>query len=285
MADLMSSARGGQRRVQFDALDKPRFFGAGAALYTSLTVALYPLHSKKTRAQAGVVSRAPFRGLGAAVTGALPARMGYILALEAGSHAATSTLLSRGVRPETAASIGGAFGGASAAAMSMLVYIPFDIVSQRQIVSTRAPESALTIARRIARSEGVSGLYRGLGITILTYLPSSALWWGTYRAMRETIERASPHTPALAVELASGAVAGVLTSTVTMPLDTIKTCTQTQGANGGPQHGFVRVTRELLVSGGASVLWRGVFWRGTHTVVWGCTMVVAYEQLKRWCVK
>lgn len=288
--------------VQFDELDLPRFFGVGAALYSALTIGLYPLHSSKTRAQAAgakpggglrqVLAPGAYKGLGVAVTGALPARVGYIFALEAGAQSATSLLQSRGVRPETAASMGGALGGAAAAATSMLIYIPFDIISQQQIVaqqqstSTRAAnESGLTIARRIVSESGVRGLYRGFGITVITYLPSSALWWGTYKATREAIERSSPRTSALVVEVASGAVAGALTSTVTMPLDTIKTRTQTQGANGGKQHGFVRVTRELLVSGGASSLWRGVFWRCAHTVVWGCTMVVAYEQLKRWAAK
>ncbi|KAG8468652.1 hypothetical protein KFE25_013735 [Diacronema lutheri] len=302
-ADYALSRTPPGRTVRFDDLDKTRFFGAGAGLYTALTVGLYPLHSQKTRAQAlsehapatrkppsmfgQVLAPGAFRGVGVAVTGALPARIGYIYALEAGGHAATAWLAARGVRPETAASFGGACGGAAAAATSMAVYIPFDIVSQRQIVSSAAPESAATIARHIVRTEGVRGLYRGFAITVLTYLPSSALWWGTYKAVREAIEGSAPHTPMLAADIASGAVAGALTSTVTMPLDTVKTRVQTQAhsADGQGALGLVRVTRELLVAGGASALWRGVFWRATHTVVWGCTMIVCYEQLKRWAVK
>jgi solute carrier family 25 protein 44 len=285
--------------ASFDELDKPFFFGVGAALYTGLTVALYPLHSQKTRAQAAIASGggasmgglgqlfAPgaFRGLSAAVMGALPARMGYIFALETGSLHSTRWLAERGMRAELASSIGGAVGGASAAMTSMVMYIPFDIVSQQQIVHPSRPDSALAIATRIAKAEGVGGLYRGLGITVLTYLPSSALWWGTYKATHEGLERASPCAPPLLVELGSGAFAGVLTSTLTAPLDTVKTRTQIQGAGGGPSHGFLRVARELYAAGGARALWRGVFWRGTHTVVWGCTMVVCYEQLKRWAVK
>jgi hypothetical protein len=70
-----------------------------------------------------------------------------------------------------------------------------------------------------------------------------------------------------------------------MPLDSIKTRTQVQSANGGKAVHFVRVARELVAADGLGALWRGVFWRGTHTIIWGCTMVVCYEQLKRWSAK
>ena len=40
--------------------------------------------------------------------------------------------------------------------------------------------SGLAMARHIVRSEGVLGLYRGFGASIVTFVPSSALWWGSY---------------------------------------------------------------------------------------------------------
>jgi solute carrier family 25 protein 44 len=270
--------------ARFDELDKPRFFAAGAGLYTALTVALHPLHATKTRAQAACARGPPFSGLAAAVTGALPARMGYIFALESGAAHATDWLVTSGARPETAVSVGSAFGGASAALTSMVLYVPFDIVSQQQIVGARN-EGAIAVARRIIATDGVRGLYRGFGITALTYLPSSGLWWGTYRTAHERLERSMLGTPALLVEVASGAIAGVVTSTLTAPLDTLKTRVQVQSATGGAPRGLARVARELVAAGGVRALWSGVGWRATHAVVWGCTMVVCYEQLKRWAVK
>mmetsp|Transcript_42730 Transcript_42730/g.105324 ORF Transcript_42730/g.105324 Transcript_42730/m.105324 type:complete len:300 (-) Transcript_42730:102-1001(-) len=289
---MMDAGHAGPSRG-LDDLDKPRFLGTGAAMYTGLTVALYPLHSQKTRSQTatqggprpGLLAPRAYRGLAAAVMGALPARMCYIFALEAGGHHATTWLAGRGLKPEAAASLGGAVGGASAAMTSMLVYVPFDIISQQQIVSKGTPESTLAIARRIVSTEGFPGLYRGMGITMITYLPSSALWWGLYKATHKSIERTSPLTPTLLVEVASATVAGAFTSTLTMPLDAIKTRTQVQSANGGEAVHFVRVARELVATEGICSLWRGVFWRGTHTIIWGCTMVVCYEQLKRWAAK
>jgi len=43
-----------------------------------------------------------------------------------------------------------------------------------------ASASGLAMARHIVRSEGVLGLYRGFGASIVTFVPSSALWWGGY---------------------------------------------------------------------------------------------------------
>jgi len=34
------------------------------------------------------------------------------------------------------------------------------------------------------RVDGVRGLYRGFGLSILTYAPSNALWWSTYAVAR-----------------------------------------------------------------------------------------------------
>ena len=40
--------------------------------------------------------------------------------------------------------------------------------------------SGLAMARHIVHAEGVLGLYRGFGASIVTFVPSSALWWGSY---------------------------------------------------------------------------------------------------------
>ena len=36
--------------------------------------------------------------------------------------------------------------------------------------------------RTIVRTEGVAGLYRGFGLSLLTYVPSGFVWWATYSA-------------------------------------------------------------------------------------------------------
>ena len=40
--------------------------------------------------------------------------------------------------------------------------------------------SGVQIARKIMRSEGVAGLWRGAGVSLACYLPHSAVWWLTH---------------------------------------------------------------------------------------------------------
>ena len=37
------------------------------------------------------------------------------------------------------------------------------------------------------RAEGLLGLYRGFGLSVVTFVPSSALWWGAYGGYQKLI--------------------------------------------------------------------------------------------------
>ena len=88
--------------------------------------------------------------------------------------------------------------------LSVFLSVPSDIISQRlQLQSSRegvgsiggvqtptdrlsgvqTPTDRLSgvqIARKIMRSEGVAGLWRGAGVSLACYLPHSAVWWLTH---------------------------------------------------------------------------------------------------------
>lgn len=49
----------------------------------------------------------------------------------------------------------------------------------------------LDVARKILKSEGVRGLYRGFGLSVITYAPSSAVWWASYGSSQRVIWRYS----------------------------------------------------------------------------------------------
>lgn len=113
--------------------------------------------------------------------------------------------------------------------------------------------------QHVLQAEGMRGLFRGLGASIATFGPASAIWWGLYEAIDTTLHRqlreraVAAHTMALAasnthatgagasppLELAlehkvqwvivvAGMVAGAVSSLVTNPLDIAKTRLQTQ---------------------------------------------------------
>lgn len=73
--------------------------------------------------------------------------------------------------------------------MSQTIVVPLDIVSQRMMISDQGVDRRKTRERsrgfvstikHIHRLEGVRGFYRGYIPSIVTYAPSSAIWWGSY---------------------------------------------------------------------------------------------------------
>jgi len=47
----------------------------------------------------------------------------------------------------------------------------------------------IDVARKILRSDGIRGLYRGFGLSVVTYSPSSAVWWASYGSSQRFIWR------------------------------------------------------------------------------------------------
>jgi hypothetical protein len=45
------------------------------------------------------------------------------------------------------------------------------------------------VINKVVRTQGIQGLYRGFGITMLTQSPASALWWSAYGGAQHAIWR------------------------------------------------------------------------------------------------
>lgn len=91
-------------------------------------------------------------------------------------------------------------------------------------------------------SSGIKGLYRGYGASILTYTPSSAIWWSMYPIYKKFFLSHIPHNPFLdgGIVALSGILAGkklpidrfiyiaITAGIATQPLDVAKTRLQVQ---------------------------------------------------------
>ena len=52
----------------------------------------------------------------------------------------------------------------------------------------------------VCRTEGLVGLYRGFGASVATFVPSSAIWWGSYGAYQKFLwQQLDRRRPARAV--------------------------------------------------------------------------------------
>ena len=337
--------------VDFDNLDKTKFFLGGAALFTGVTACLYPLTVIKTRQMVGdgslklggstagggafAVARdvvqtkgvsGLYRGFGTVVVGAVPIRAVYLGVLEMTKARARDACVALDL-PPMAHGLADAAGGAVASSFSQILGVPVDVLSQRQMVqgiSVRAGDGSggtrelrgyrngAHALRETLKREGVRGLYRGFGASVMTLVPSSALWWGFYGTYQRAIwsfvpaemggeregkekgidattpsdalkkTRAPAESTVIGVQIASGVCAGMSSGFLTTPLDIVKTRLQVlSGQPGGEAHTFVSTARALYLEHGASGFLRGVRPRMTSVSIWGTTMVTAYEFLKR----
>ncbi|PKA47158.1 Mitochondrial adenine nucleotide transporter ADNT1 [Apostasia shenzhenica] len=316
--------------IDWEMLDKSRFFVLGAALFSGVSAVLYPAVVLKTRLQ---VSHNPlscfraaaailrhegprgfYRGFATSITGTIPARALYMTALEVTKSAVGTATVRLGVPEPAAAAAANAAAGLSAAVAAQIVWTPIDVVSQRLMVQGGTGPSkyrgGVDAFGKILRSDGLRGLYRGFGMSILTYAPSNAMWWASYSLSQRiiwggigcwvsrrdyasaaygggTVLRPDYGTVAV-VQGVSAAMAGGASALVTMPLDTIKT--RMQVLDGGEDGGrgtmtIGRTVKSLLKEGGWSACYRGLFPRWASMSLSATTMITTYEFLKRLSAK
>ncbi|GJN31980.1 hypothetical protein PR202_gb20445 [Eleusine coracana subsp. coracana] len=121
----------------------------------------------------------------------------------------------------------------------------------------------LDVINKVVRTEGVRGLYRGFGITMLTQSPASALWWSSYGSAQHAIWRSlgygndSQKKPSqseyVAVQATAGTIAGACSSIITTPIDTIKTRLQVMDNYGSGRPSVMKTTRLLLDEDGEAI--------------------------------
>eukprot|EP01026_Neomeris_dumetosa_P049462 TRINITY_DN43110_c1_g1_i2.p1 TRINITY_DN43110_c1_g1~~TRINITY_DN43110_c1_g1_i2.p1 ORF type:complete len:262 (-),score=33.19 TRINITY_DN43110_c1_g1_i2:72-857(-) len=232
----------------------------------------------------------------------------YLSTLELMKSVASSTLESYPVVGQApAAALGSFVGGAVASLSSQMVVVPIDVISQRQMMLGTGKQggvhmSGVDMARQIVRKEGLGGLYRGFSMSIMTYIPSSAIWWSSYGGFQKLLwqrydgentqqiqdkKSNNGHTlgEVVVVQVLSAGFAGATAGICTTPLDVIKTRLQIkEKALGSSTPTITGTVRELLAQYGVRGFFRGVIPRVANTMLWGTCMVTTYEFLKRLCV-
>jgi hypothetical protein len=199
---------------------------AKAAPFSSLPAAL--LSVGRTEGLRGL-----YRGFVGSVIGAVPAACLYFTVYEATKKQLQS-------HPTVAAmpSLTHFVGGFAAESVSCVLWVPIDVVKERlQVQSSLAGafkySGAVDAVSTIVRSQGLWGLYRGYGATLLSFGPFSALYFVFYEHAKSfasrTFEASGDHDGlGFASFLACGASAGSAASFLTNPLDMAKMRLQVQ---------------------------------------------------------
>ena len=130
-------------------------------------------------------------------------------------------------------------------------------------------------------SEGIRGLYRGLGITIIRDAPAHAIYFSSYEYTREYLHPGCRKTgeESLSTMLMAGGIAGVASWVSCYPLDVLKSRLQGQGGSGIPDKytGILDCMRKSVQEEGMSVLWRGLGTAVTRAYLVNGAIFSAYE--------
>ncbi|KAF3987296.1 hypothetical protein FT663_01950 [Candidozyma haemuli var. vulneris] len=153
--------------------------------------------------------------------------------------------------------------GAAAGLVNSPVTAPVEqlrILSQASTKSTSLQETV----RAIWGNQGVRGLYRGLGVTVVRECQAYGVWFMSYEWLLQTViqsrgykGREDVSTPEL---LACGAAAGNALWLSSYPLDVIKS--NVQSDKFGPESRFqgsaLKAAREIWATAGARGFWKGL---------------------------
>ncbi|XP_054807961.1 uncharacterized protein LOC129310123 isoform X2 [Prosopis cineraria] len=295
-------------------LDKSKFHVIGAVLFTAQSALLHPTAVVKTRMQVAgsglshmrgtsVFTRilkndgipGLFRGFGTSAIGSMPGRVLALTSLELSKDFMLKYTEDFDMPEASCIGLANGVAGMFSNLVSCVYFVPLDVICQRLMVQglpgTTYCSGPFDIVRKVVKTEGFRGIYRGFGLTAVTQSPASALWWGSYGAAqhiiwrslgyRDAMEKKPSQTEMVIVQATAGMVAGACSSVITTPIDTVKTRLQVMDNHGGGRPSVLKTTKTLFKEDGWWGFYRGFGPRFLNMSLYGTTMIVTYELIKR----
>ncbi|KAJ1558221.1 hypothetical protein HK096_002884 [Nowakowskiella sp. JEL0078] len=276
-----------EHEASFREINKVAYYSYGSLFFLCVRAIVFPAAVLKTRLQTSAARSAKslstlktilrsegvfalYQGFPISALGAVPTQMIYLTSLEVSKQKSKAFLQnSLNWSHEDAFVAANLIAGGVASAFSQIMQCPIDVVSQRLMIQDRRinstssskefPRDTIQLISHIFKNEGVLGFYRGFLASVITYVPNSAIWWGTYSFLkrigmnnllvRDPIERGeeidlenglihkiksynsnltnSNFYRFLFMSSLAGAFSGITSAVVTNPMDVIKTRLQT----------------------------------------------------------
>ncbi|KAI9103039.1 mitochondrial carrier domain-containing protein [Phlyctochytrium arcticum] len=155
----------------------------------------------------------------------------------------------------------GALGALSA---NSAVY-PLDVIKTRLQVQTKEMkhlnpgqhyDSVMDAVVKIVKSEGLPGLYSGLGAGLLGTVFSSFSYFYFYSYVRGSYLKRVPGEISTSMELVLGAIAGAMSQLCTLPVAVVTTRQQT--ASKEEHLSFLDTMKKIVADEGVGGLWKGL---------------------------
>ncbi|CAJ1951169.1 unnamed protein product [Sphenostylis stenocarpa] len=179
---------------------------------------------------------------------------------------------------------GVALGGTGTGALQSLLLSPVELIKIRLQLQnanqmTESTKGPIRLAENIWRKEGLRGIYRGLGVTMIRDGPSHGLYFWTYEYMRERFHPGCRKSgeESLHTMLVAGGLAGVASWISCYPFDVVKTRLQSQTPSSLKYKGIIDCFKKSVHEEGYSVLWRGLGTTVTRAFLVNGAIFSAYE--------
>ncbi|PVF92852.1 mitochondrial carrier [Serendipita vermifera] len=195
-----------------------------------------------------------------------------------------------------------ALAGAGAGVVTSIAGCPLDVIktklqAQEFAYGTLGYKGVWGTTKYVYETKGIRGFYRGLGPTILGYLPTWAIYFTVYDSVKgyfgeealgavKRVTDPAGHVPldkrhSLALHVFSAMIAGAASTICTSPLWVIKTRVMAQPLHEKPYRHTLDCFLTIYRAEGPRA-----FYRGLLTSLLGTTHVAVqfplYEQLKTW---
>ncbi|KAI9337012.1 mitochondrial carrier domain-containing protein [Zopfochytrium polystomum] len=169
--------------------------------------------------------------------------------------------------PQKLTPFGDAIAGAAGAVFANSLVFPLDVIKTRLQVQTKSLahlnpnqhySSALDAFLKILQTDGVAGLYAGLGAGLFGTVASSFSYFYFYSLVRAYYDRVrtSKGDSSIAIELALGAAAGALSQLCTLPIAVVTTRQQTSSRD--EKASFRKTLIGIVHDEGVPGLWKGL---------------------------
>lgn len=252
--DVSKKDRTAAQHIEWHEIDKKKFYVIGPSLFFCVRLVIYPPVLIKTRLQLQK-NRSLYNGLSDAFVkiykyeGIRGFYKGFItntFTILSGQIYATSYEMVRAMTSEYSNFTRGLIAGGMASFAAQTLTVPVDVISQKQMVQGQNAslqdtsiqnkhrqsnqrvivklKGPLEIIKSIWKENGIRGFYRGYLASLMTYAPSSSIWWASYGAYTGIFTDMAPlDTPKVLIQGISGPLAGITAAVATNPFDIIRT--------------------------------------------------------------
>ena len=221
LCNMVSSAVAGVvGRLCFHPLDtwKANLQAGGKEVLGSRRIkAMNPLHLLRTL----------YRGIGVSIVGGTPATILYL-----NSYEIIQKYLSAIPTMKSSPFISYFCGGLLAEVVSCVAFVPTDVIKERMQVQGLAKPNLPGIDHyrnsydaliKILNQEGLRGLYKGYGASIISFGPFSAIYFAAYESLKNTVSVVGDgKNLSFMQNLFCSSSAGAFASWITNPLDLVK---------------------------------------------------------------